>query len=250
MNRIQNSLATAAAAVLILLLPIACRADVRFEAESGAAFAGYNDVRIPGTTGTEFSLTDDLEIDPSAFVRFRLSYCPAPRHTLSLLVAPLRLEATGTVGWNVRFEETIFPAGTPLTATYRFDSYRLTYRYRLHDCRCLQFGLGLTAKIRDAEVSVQSADAHAEKTNTGFVPLINFRLEWLVSPRLDLLLTGDALAAPQGRAEDILLAIRYRVDRRIAVRAGYRILEGGADVDEVYNFALVHYATLGAELTF
>jgi hypothetical protein len=30
------------------------------------------------------------------------------------------------------------------------------------------------------------------------------------------------------------------------VRLGYRLLEGGADVAEVYNFALIHYAYVGA----
>jgi hypothetical protein len=30
---------------------------------------------------------------------------------------------------------------------------------------------------------------------------------------------------------------------------GYRILEGGADNDEVYNFALFHYAAVGVTVT-
>jgi hypothetical protein len=29
------------------------------------------------------------------------------------------------------------------------------------------------------------------------------------------------------------------------LKAGYRLLEGGADNDEVYNFTLVNYATIG-----
>jgi hypothetical protein len=31
---------------------------------------------------------------------------------------------------------------------------------------------------------------------------------------------------------------------------GYRILEGGADVDEVYTFSLFHYAMIGAKVRF
>jgi hypothetical protein len=34
------------------------------------------------------------------------------------------------------------------------------------------------------------------------------------------------------------------------VRVGYRLLEGGADVDEVYTFALLHYAVGGLALRF
>jgi len=40
------------------------------------------------------------------------------------------------------------------------------------------------------------------------------------------------------------------VSEKIGIRAGYRILEGGADNDEVYNFALLNYAAAGLEFRF
>ena len=74
--------------------------------------------------------------------------------------------------------------------------------------------------------------------------------EWFVKERLTILLRGDALAAPQGRAEDVLLAAQLYPNEAITLRLGYRILEGGANNDEVYNFSLVHYAVIGATVTF
>jgi hypothetical protein len=68
--------------------------------------------------------------------------------------------------------------------------------------------------------------------------------------RLSLLLEGDALAAPQGRAEDILVAARYKINDAASMSVGYRLLEGGADNDEVYNFSLFNYASLGFLYTF
>jgi hypothetical protein len=65
-----------------------------------------------------------------------------------------------------------------------------------------------------------------------------------------LLLDGDALAAPQGRAEDVALAIWADLSKSLRLRAGYRLLEGGADNDKVYTFALVNYAFAGLTLTF
>jgi hypothetical protein len=61
------------------------------------ADAGYNDIRIPGNSGADISFTDDLATDPAAFERFRCSYRMNDRHNLSLLVAPLRLRAKGSV---------------------------------------------------------------------------------------------------------------------------------------------------------
>ncbi len=218
--------------------------------EGGALFTGYNDVRIPGTTGTLFSLVDDLETDPAPYYRFRVTYNAAERHTISLLAAPLRLEADGIVERPIIYEGETFDANEPIDALYRFDSYRLTYRYEIYRSSGLRAGIGVTAKIRDASIELESGTRRAEKKNTGFVPLINFSIIWRFSSSLGFLLEGDALAAPQGRAEDVQLGILFGPWRRVSVRAGYRILEGGADNDEVYSFALLHYAVLGVSYEF
>lgn len=215
--------------------------------EAGQAWAGYNDVRIPADTGTEFSLTDDLSTDPEPFIRLRLGVRLGDRHALSLLAAPLRLSADGRFGRSVHYEGVDFPAGEEISATYRFDSYRLTYRYTFYRSERLRADIGVTAKIRDAEIELVTQDLQASKTNLGFVPLVSFALCWQMADRWNLVLDGDALASPggQGRAEDVFLGVQHAVHRGLAVRAGYRVLEGGADVEEVYNFALVHYASVG-----
>jgi hypothetical protein len=61
---------------------------------------------------------------------------------------------------------------------------------------------------------------------------------------------ADALAAPAGRAEDVLIAFFARIHPRVTLKAGYRFLEGGADVDDVYNFSWIHYATAGLIFNF
>ncbi len=74
----------------------------------------------------------------------------------------------------------------------------------------------------------------------------------MFSTEVSFLLEGDALASPggQGRAEDVLLALFYRLNDRLSLKAGYRILEGGADVESVYNFTLLNYVIAGAEFRF
>jgi hypothetical protein len=220
------------------------------DVESGRAYCGYNDVRIPGDTGADLSLTEDLSTDPTTFIRLRATRAFADRHNVSALVAPLRLEGRGWVDRPVRFDDALFPPGTELKSLYRFDSYRLTYRYDFSRGARFRAGLGITAKVRDAAIHLDGGGLTAEKANTGLVPLINFHAEWRPGDRMSLVLDGDALAAPQGRAEDVLGAIQWRVDPAVSIKAGYRILEGGADNDEVYSFALIHYAVLGATIRF
>jgi hypothetical protein len=220
------------------------------DVETGLALSGYNNVRIPRGTGTEFSLSKDLKTDSTFFFRLRLGYQIGSKHTLSFLVAPLSLNASGRVNKSIRFFEEDFPADVPLKAVYRFNSYRLTYRYDFIRKENLMLGLGFTAKIRDAAVSVEGNNKKSEKTNVGFVPLINFRFEWFFAKKLSLLLDGDALAASQGRAEDVLLSLQLHLNEDVTLKAGYRILEGGANVEEVYNFALIHFVIAGITYRF
>lgn len=235
---------------ITFVLTTSVKAQALIDLESGLVFTGYNNVRIPGDQGTLFSLKDDLQAKTKIFYRLRASYTIKSRHTISLLYAPLETKSEGSVANDIFFEGVTFPANIPLTGIYRFNSYRLTYRYNIVNRPKIVFGLGLTAKIRDAKISLSSPDKKAEKTNVGFVPLINFRLLWNTNEKFRFLLDGDALAAPQGRAEDVLIAATYKVSESFLIRAGYRILEGGANNDEVYNFALFHYASVGISYTF
>jgi len=220
-----------------------------FDVETGGVFPGYNDVRIPGKGGTLFSLTNDLKTESSIFVRGRVSYSFGSRNTLSVLVAPLTVKASGTIPKAVQFQDKTFDANTQLNAEWKFNSYRLTYRYDFAKSEQIEFGLGLTAKIRDAKISLSGGGASSTKTDLGFVPLVNLRFLWNASTTVGLLVEADALAAPQGRAEDVLAAVVLRLSDSYTMRAGYRILEGGADNDKVYNFALFHYGVFGITVT-
>jgi len=219
--------------------------QVMLDVELGVVITGYNDVRIPGNTGTLFSLKDDLTPEPALFLRLRGGYTIQNRHHISLLYSPLKIQSHGELDDETNFQGVMFPAGQPVTAVYRFNSYRLTYRYMIVDNPKFRFGLGLTAKIRHADISLASDGQFANKPDLGFVPIINFHLHWQRWERFGFLLEGDALAAPQGRAEDVFLGAVYALSDHITFRGGYRILEGGADNSAVYTFSMFHYAALG-----
>ena len=230
--------------------PSTARAGVEAEVEAGVAFVGRNDAAIPGKGGTKFSLVNDLSTDPAPVFRMRLGYRIARRHLITALYAPLRINARGSVGRDISFMGSTYPAGSPLLAVYRFDSYRLTYRFSIWKRDNLDVAAGFTAKIRDAETSLYGVEAR-RKTNTGFVPLLNVHVAW--RPRggaFGILFDADALAAPQGRAEDVLLAATWTFHKNLDLRVGYRMIEGGASNDQVYSFAWLHYVVAGIGMSF
>jgi hypothetical protein len=252
--RLLGRLLTAAGASLLAtgllgLSPSAARAN-GFEAdfEAGIAGATRNSVAYPGDSGTRLSLVGDLSSPTVPAFRARVGYRFAGRHLVTALAAPFRVNATGTLDRPTSFGGYTYPAGSAVLAVYRFDSYRLTYRYTFRTGEQLEVAGGITAKMRDAETSLYGPQVR-RKTNVGFVPLLNFQTTWRPGGGpLGLVVEGDALAAPQGRAEDILVAGTLAVRSGVRVRAGYRMLEGGADNDEVYTFAWLHYAVVGVEV--
>ncbi len=235
--------ALACLAVLAVPHP-AGAADGFADVETGFVWASRNDVAIPGTTGTRLSLVNALVSDEAPYARTRVGATFGGRHVLFVTWAPVRLEARGVLERSVRFQGVDFAAGSTVHARYVFDSYRATYRYGLVRSERLDLDLGGTAFVRDAAISLQGS-SFAEKANVGFVPLLSFRAAWRFARTFSLVVDGDALAAPQGRAEDVLVAVEAELRPGVAVRAGYRVIEGGADNATVYNFALLNHLGLG-----
>jgi hypothetical protein len=114
----------------------------------------------------------------------------------------------------------------------------------------VQFGLGLTGKIRDAYIRLDSMGIKTTRPDLGFVPLINVRLQWMSVQQFSFLLDADWLVGPQGRAEDIMAALQYHINDYVTIRTGYRILEGGASNTKIYTFSLFHYLVFGVTAAF
>ncbi len=235
---------------MLWAIPGAARASLETEWETGVVTATRNDVRIPGSDGTSLSLVDDLSASAGPAFRVRAGLRLGERHLITALYAPLRLSAEGTLERDVDFAGRAFDAGQPVHAVYRFDSYRLTYRYSFFRQDEFELAAGFTGKIRDAEIALHGSTT-GRKTNTGFVPLVNLHAEWRPhGGSWGILFDADALAAPQGRAEDVLVAVAWTAREGVELYGGYRTVEGGADNDEVYNFAWLHYGVLGARVRF
>ena len=116
--------------------------NLSLEAESGAVWFSKNDTRIPGDTGTKFDLLDLTGTGPDAYIRLYANYAFNEKHTLRLTLAPIETEGTGILKEETVFKDDIFAAGIPTKGTYRFNTYRLTYRWTFHDANRWRWGVG------------------------------------------------------------------------------------------------------------
>jgi hypothetical protein len=145
---------------------------------------------------------------------------------LSALGPPLQIDASGRVEPPVSFAGETFAAWAPVTAatsstgiaclSLRADpGRRLAVRIRRH-----------REKSRRGHAA-ESGGRVAEKTNVGVVALVNVKLERRPGARATCQAEGDALAAAQGRAEDVFAGVILNANRHLSYKLGYRFLEGG-----------------------
>jgi len=243
------------AIVLLLSLLAACAGPAPqrafgIELEGAAAWQSRNDVAIPGNSGTRFPLDRLTGGGAVPAGRTYVSWRSAERHELRLLVAPLSISGNAVLDRPVSFAGSSFAAGLPTKGSYRFDSYRMSYRYRIHDTDELGAWIGFTGKLRDAEIELRQGGVSARKTDTGFVPLLHVAGDWNFAEGWRLELDIDGAWAPQGRAIDASLKAYYELEDGLTLGLGYRTIEGGADNDSVYTFAWVHQAVVSLRWDF
>ncbi len=215
--------------------------NLGLQLESGVVSFSKNNVRIPGDEGTKFDMLDLTGKGPTPFIRVYATYAFNSRHMLRLTLAPLEVDGTGRLSHDVVFQDDEFSADARTKGTYKFNTYRLTYRWTLYDRERWRWGLGLAALVRDAEIALQQGDTRQFKDDFGFVPLLHLYGAYRFSDQVSVVLDMEGAWSPMGRAIDAALNAQYDFDSGWYAAAGYRTLEGGADNDEVYTFAWIHY---------
>jgi hypothetical protein len=238
MSRIDRALTLL---LLALTVPsLSAASDKRFDVKllAGSSWQVKNDVQIPNSElGTRFSLADTVGEGPLNALRLEVNWRINDKHGMRVMLAPLSYEEQIEFDEPVNFKGATFAAGTPTTAGYRFNSWRIGYHYTFTDNPQTTFRLGGTLKVRDAEIRLEQGTVVRADDDLGVVPLLHLATErrlgngWFVGADF------DALAGGPGRAIDAGLTLGFEARNRWRAGAEFRVLEGGADIDRLYNFA-------------
>jgi hypothetical protein len=219
------------------------------EIEAGPVLATRNDVQIPPDAGTRFSLLDTTGRGAWPFARIAGTLVFGERHAVKIVAAPVRQRGTATLDFPVFFVDRQFAAGVPTEGSYQFDTYRMGYRYSFRR-ENWRLQVGGAVLVRDASIELRQGPIAARDTDLGLVPLASFAAERRLGDRTSVLFDVDGLGAPQGRAIDALLKFNVRMGDNWWLGAGYRTIEGGADVESVFTFAWIHFGVVSAAYRF
>ncbi len=226
----------------------AAGADVRIDLDAGAGWIPRNEAAFPGDSGSRFDLARASTSGPVPVFRGEAVWPASPQTEWRLLAAPFRAAEGGRLDEPVSFGGAQFQAGA-VRGRYRFDSYRLTFRSLWKEGPRSRWMAGGTLKVRDAEIGLDQNGLSRRTRNTGFVPLLNVWGREELGGHWSLELQFDGLGAPQGYAVEGEAKAVYRSGAG-EWYAAVRLLDGGADNDEVYAFATLFSVAFGMRLQF
>ena len=231
---------------------LSAQSDFRLRLYPQVAVGANNDIRCPNNSdGTLLSLPGDLHRTSAAVfaprVEFEYAY---RRHHIMLAAVFVRENFTGHASEPIHFNQALFATGSSIDALYRFDTYRLSYRYRLVNRPKFQLELGATALLRDAMVAMTGDNQHSEFYNLGVVPLISYYIGWTPISALTVYSYGDGLSPNMAARRISSQASNTTFIPTSASWPGYRLIEGGSNVKSVYTFALYHFLSIGLEIHF
>ena len=231
----------------VILIPKVFSSEVHLEL--GEVENSYNQVQIPGDDGTRFNLRSSID-DNNFYYRLQFIHLFDEKHGMRLLYAPLKFTGDKTYSKDIDFNGGSFNAGSEIDTTFKFNSYRATYFYQYLDQEKLKLRLGLSLKVRDAEIRLKQGSTKKSRKDLGFVPLFYLYSEYHFSRKFLAALDFDGLVGPSGRAFDVALMGGYHLDQDWQLQLGARILEGGADNDKVYTFSQFNYYFMALKYSF
>ena len=106
---------------------------------------------------------------------------------------------------GISFAGTTFSPGTPTEGKYKFDTYRVSYRYLFLNKNSWRMHVGATLLVRDAKIELEQSGLKASDSNVGVSPLLNFSTEWAFAKRWAAIFDFEGLAGGPGRALDLAL---------------------------------------------
>ena len=219
--------------ILITLFSINIYAS-EIQIEYGEYSTRYNYFQKPNEEANRVDLPQG---NYENYIRLRIKYDLKNNWSIYGLYAPLKKKYSLDVDKSFNYDGTQFNPGR-INVEYQFNSYRLGM-LRNFKMENFNWWAGGTLKVRDAFINVtQGTSSSNTFSNIGFVPLLSIGSEYHFNEHMILWNHIDGLASPQGSAYDVNVEIRYKLSKRDLLSIGKRFLGGGADNDELKNFAL------------
>ena len=232
--------------VCLLLENIAVASESQVRLELGVAHSLRNYFQIPAATGARLDLPEETTLSYRLEGLWRLW----ESGSLRFVIAPFSIRSKVQPVLPSPFDQQTFAGGSSIDVYYKFNSFRWGYVHHFQSSETLRWDLGITAKLRDAEIRLTQGAIRESYTDFGFVPLIYLGLQWRFMDTMYLRAQVDAAGSSQGRAIDAMVQLSQMISEDWEAGFIIRGLDGGAKNDKVNNFATNIYGLFSLSYNF
>ncbi len=207
-----------------------------------------------GTVGTNADLKNDLNLeDDKEGYFYALVEHPVPLiPNIKVMQTSLTSSGSGTITTDFTYGGQNFSRNDAITSELVLDHTDVTLYWQLLD-NVVSFDFGLTAKMVDAEATLDSPAAGPPVSNSfdGIVPMGYLGVGVTPWPGLEFRVEGNALDIGDSSLTDVTARVSYTTSYLLGIEAGYRSLEMELDdLDDVYANMKFDGPFLGVYLDF
>jgi hypothetical protein len=206
-----------------------------------------------GITGSEISLSDDLDVLQKTFRDFRLVLRPARKHKFRVEYIPIKYEADTILRRSVVFNGNVYSIGLPIQAELKWDAWRFGYEY---DFIYRDRGfLGVIAEAKYTHVSADLTAPGIDEFSEAKAPIPALGLIGRGYLLPNLAVTGEFTAFRLPDSEDRDYGGRYydfdvystlNFSHNFGVTGGYRRLTLGYQVENDFgDFRMKGFYVMG-----
>jgi hypothetical protein len=232
------------AAAALAVLP-AFAADPLYEQGFSARLGGMystadTTVRLDasnGALGTTIKFEDALGLEKDTWLpTFDATWRINPRHRVELGYANLARDGQKTVSGEIRFGDTVFPINTAVNSKFESDVWRLTYGWSFYREGGNELALLLGLHVTSFKTGIESVAGRLAEAADRTLPLPTLGLQgsWAFDPQWRLNGWVQVFSLKYGDYDGSLVNgafnAEYRVNRNLALGAGYTVYDYNLDV--------------------
>lgn len=190
-----------------------------------------------GALGTQITLEDDLGFAKDKTLgQFDAMWRINPRHRIELGYVNLARDSSKTITGEIRFGDSVFPVNTSVNATFDSDVWRLAYGWSFYREGGNELSLLLGLHVTGFSTKLETASGGVAEAADRTIPLPTIGLQgsWALDPHWRLGAWVQVFSLEYGDYEGSLVnaafTAEYRINRNLAVGAGYSLYDYNLDV--------------------
>jgi hypothetical protein len=187
-----------------------------------------------GVPGTRINLRSDLGLTNESFSELQLTWHPGVRHRFRVQYIPIRFDAAAFIPRDLVFNGVTYSAGTRVSTSLAWTTYRAGYEYDFLMKR--QGSIGLLAEVKHTHVRAELHSDAADEISRQDMPVPALGAVGRLYPTRQLSLGGEVtfFGVPDradrhygGHIADVDVSAAWTFTRTLGVQGGFRDLDIG-----------------------